>query len=218
MTPLQIGCDWAQHCEQQDHSQLSFSMVIRMATVNAHTKMKQLPLGYQKRRHMSRKLNKMDMVWFLTTQIPNVPVKAMEVIIITVLTMIPTTIGLMLITIKVPLHVIVSDQVILRRMMHHRFPEKQLSTNNISAMKMTNPATWRPWPTIISEKKICSGRIAAWQCTCSVTAVRDSSGADYSMTGINIQRHVPYRPLITVSLFLISLLCSYWICKLWRSC
>jgi len=67
----------------------------------------------------------------------------------------------------------------------------------------------------ISKKYICPGGMAPSEWTRSVIAVRDTLVADYSAPGVNSTHHVPYRPLITVSPFLLVLLVSYCKRSLW---
>jgi len=50
----------------------------------------------------------------------------------------------------------------------------------------------------------------------SVRAVKDTLVADYSAPGVNSTRRVPYRPLITISPFLLILSVSYIKRSLWR--
>jgi hypothetical protein len=84
---------------------------------------------------MSRKLIQVEMDFTMTTQEPVEQVMAMEVEIITGLSMIPTTICPT--TIEVFLQVKVRDHVLLTRRMHHRCAEKPLSTTDIPAEKIT---------------------------------------------------------------------------------
>jgi len=58
--------------------------------------------------------------------------------------------------------------------------------------------------------------MATSEWTRPVRAVRDTPVADYSAPGINSMRRVAYRPLITVSPFLLALSISYFKRKLWR--
>jgi len=94
---------------------------------------------------MLRKLKRVEMDFSMTTQEPIEQVKAMEVVFMTLLMMIQTTICRTLTTVKVSLQVEVWDHVLLTRRMPHRCPGKPSSTINISAGNMTNPAKRQPW-------------------------------------------------------------------------
>ena len=74
-----------------------------MHTQYAYTQPNQTSLTCQKRQNMSRKLKWMEMDFCMTTQKPVEQVKATEVVIMTVLMLIQTTICL--ITVEVSLHV-----------------------------------------------------------------------------------------------------------------
>jgi hypothetical protein len=63
----------------------------------------------------------------------------------------------------------------------------------------------------ISKKYFRLGGMARSEWTRSVTAVRDTPGAEYAAPGLNTTPRVVYRPLIPVSPFLPTLLVSY--CK-----
>jgi len=76
-----------------------------MPTHHAYTETKQTSLSYQKRQNISRKLKRVEMDFSMTTQEPVEQVKAMEVVIMTVLTMIQITICLTLPTVEVSLQV-----------------------------------------------------------------------------------------------------------------
>jgi hypothetical protein len=76
-----------------------------MPTHHAYTETKQTSLSYQKRQNMSRKLKWVEMDFFMTTQEPVEQVKVTEVVIMTVLTMIQTTICPRLTTVEVSLQV-----------------------------------------------------------------------------------------------------------------
>ena len=89
-------------------------------------------------------VKQVEMDFSITMQEPVEQVKAMEVVIMTVLTMIQITICPTLTTVKVSLQEHVRDHVFLMRKMHHRCPEKPSSTIDISIVKMTKPAEW--WP------------------------------------------------------------------------
>ena len=52
--------------------------------------------------------------------------------------------------------------------------------------------------------------------TCSVRAVKDTTGADHSIPGVNSTCHVPYCPLIAVSPFLLVLSVTYFKRSLWH--
>jgi hypothetical protein len=71
---------------------MSFLTRRGMPTHHAYTETKQTSLSYQKRQNMSRKLKRVEMDFSMTTQEPLEQVKATEVVIMTVLTMIQTTI------------------------------------------------------------------------------------------------------------------------------
>jgi hypothetical protein len=71
---------------------MSFSTRRGMPTHHVYRETKQTSLNYQKRRNMSRKLNWVEMDFYITTQEPVEQVKATEVVIMTVLTMIQNTI------------------------------------------------------------------------------------------------------------------------------
>jgi len=126
-------------------------------TLHAYKETKQTSLSYQKRRNISRKstvemdfskhktMKRVEMDFSMTTQEPVEQVKAMQMVIMTVLTMIQTTICPTLTTVEVSLQEQVWDHGLLTRKMHHRCPEKLLSTIDISAAKMTKPAKQRPW-------------------------------------------------------------------------
>jgi len=58
--------------------------------------------------------------------------------------------------------------------------------------------------------------MAPTEWTSSVTAVRDTPVADYSVPGVNTMRRGAYRPPITVSPFLLALSVSYFKRTLWR--
>ena len=87
--------------------------------LHAYNETKQTSLSYQKRRNISRKstveidfpkhitMKRVEMDFSMTTQEPVEQVKAMEMVIMTVLTMIQTTIRPTLTTVKVSLQ----DQV-----------------------------------------------------------------------------------------------------------
>jgi hypothetical protein len=61
----------------------------------------------------------------------------------------------------------------------------------------------------ISKKYFRQGAMAPSEWTRSVRAVRDTPVADYSAPGVNSTRRFPYRPLISVSPFLLVLSISY---------
>jgi len=63
----------------------------------------------------------------------------------------------------------------------------------------------------ISKKYFRPGRMAQSEWMRSVRGVRDTPGADDSVSGQNTMRHVAYCPAITVSMCLPALLVSY--CK-----
>jgi hypothetical protein len=69
---------------------------------------------------------------------------------------------------------------------------------------------------LISKKYFCPGGLAPLEWMRSVRAVRDTPVADYSAPGINSTGRDPYRPLITVSPFLLVLSVSYFKRSLWR--
>jgi hypothetical protein len=71
---------------------MSFLTRRGMPTHHAYTETKQTSLSYQKRQNMLKKLNRVEMDFSMTTQEPVEQVKATEVVIMTVLTMIQTTI------------------------------------------------------------------------------------------------------------------------------
>ena len=68
----------------------------------------------------------------------------------------------------------------------------------------------------ISKSYVRPGGIAPSQWTRSVRAVRGIPVAAYSTPGVNIRRHVAYRPPIAVSPFLLALSVSYFKRTLWR--
>jgi len=70
---------------------------------HAYMETKQTSSSHQNRQIMSRKLKRVETDFSMTTQEPVTQVKATDVVIITVLTMIPTTIRLM--TVEVSLHI-----------------------------------------------------------------------------------------------------------------
>jgi hypothetical protein len=72
---------------------------------HVYTETKQTSSNYQKRWSMSRKLNRVEMDYSMTTQEPVEQVNATEVVIITVLTVIQTTFCLTLTIVEVPLQV-----------------------------------------------------------------------------------------------------------------
>jgi len=76
-----------------------------MPTHHVYTETKQTSLNYQKRRNMSRKLKRVEMDFSMTTQESVELVKATEVVIMTVLTMIQTTFCPTLTIVEVPLQV-----------------------------------------------------------------------------------------------------------------
>ena len=76
-----------------------------MPTHHAYTETKQTSLSYQKRQNMLRKLKRVEMDFSMTTQEPLEQVKATEVVIMTVLTIIQITICPMLTTVEVSLQV-----------------------------------------------------------------------------------------------------------------
>jgi len=98
---------------------MSFSTRKGMPMLHAYKETKQTSLSYQKRRNISRKstveidftkhitMKRVEMDFSMTTQEPVEQVKAMEMVIMTVLTMIQTTICPTLTTVKVSLQ----DQV-----------------------------------------------------------------------------------------------------------
>jgi len=63
-----------------------------MPTHHAYTETKQTSLSYQTRQNMSRKLKRVEMDFSMTMQEPVEQVKATEVVIMTVLTIMQTTI------------------------------------------------------------------------------------------------------------------------------
>jgi hypothetical protein len=69
---------------------------------------------------------------------------------------------------------------------------------------------------IISKKYFRLGRMAPSEWTRSIRVVRDTPVADYSAPGVNSTRHVPYRALITVSLFLFVLSVFHFKRLLWH--
>jgi len=69
---------------------------------------------------------------------------------------------------------------------------------------------------IISNKHFCPGGMAASEWMHSVRAVRDTPVVDYSAPGSTTMRGVAYRPPITILLFLLTLLVSYFKQTLWR--
>jgi len=69
---------------------------------------------------------------------------------------------------------------------------------------------------LISKKHFRPGGMALSERTLSVTAVRDTPVADYSVPGVNTTRRVGYRPPIAVSPFLLALLVSYFKHTVWR--
>jgi len=71
-------------------------------------------------------------------------------------------------------------------------------------------------PPFISKKYFRPGGMAPSEWTGPVRAVRDTPVADYSAHGFNSTRHVPYRPVIDVSPFLLVLSVSYFKWSLWR--
>ena len=73
---------------------------------------------------MSRKLKRVEMDFSMTTQEPVAQVKATEVVITTVLTLIQTTFCPTLTIVKVPLQVHMGYHTLLTRRMHHRCREK----------------------------------------------------------------------------------------------
>jgi hypothetical protein len=76
-----------------------------MPTHHVYMETKQTSLNYQKRQNMSRKLKRVEMDCSMTTQEPVEQVKATEVVIMTVLTMIQITICPTLTTVEVSLQV-----------------------------------------------------------------------------------------------------------------
>jgi hypothetical protein len=62
---------------------------------------------------------------------------------------------------------------------------------------------------VSSKKNFNPGEMAPSEWKRSVTAVRDTPVADYSVPGLNTTRHVAYHPPITVSPFLLTLWVSY---------
>jgi len=77
---------------------------------------------------------------------------------------------------------------------------------------------WRLWKhpdtnyrLYISKNHFHPGGVAMSDWTRSVRAIRDTPIADYSAPGANTTCHVAYRPLITLSPFLLALSVSY--CK-----
>jgi len=82
-----------------------------------------------------------------------------------------------------------------------------LQTRSITACKCTCNT---------SKKYFRLGGISPLEWMGSVRAIRDTPVADYSMPGVNSTRRVPYRPLISVSPFLLVLWVSYIKQSLWR--
>jgi hypothetical protein len=76
-----------------------------MPAHHAHTETRQTTLSYQKRQNMLRKLKRVEMHFSMTAQEPVEQVKATEVVIMTVLTMIQTTLCPTLTTVEVSLEV-----------------------------------------------------------------------------------------------------------------
>jgi hypothetical protein len=93
---------------------------------------------------MSRKLKRVEMDFSMTTQELVKQVKATEVVIMTVLMIIQTTICSTLTTAKVSMQVQACHHVILTRRMHHWCQAKLSSTMNNLSTGMTFPAEWRP--------------------------------------------------------------------------
>jgi hypothetical protein len=84
---------------------MSFSTRRGMPTHHVYTETKQTSLNYQKRQNMSRKLKRVEMDFSMTMQETGEYVKAMEIVIMTVLTMIQITICPTLTTVEVSLQV-----------------------------------------------------------------------------------------------------------------
>jgi len=99
---------------------------------HAYSEIRESSLSYQKKWNMAKKLKQVEMNFSMTMQESVEQVKATEVVIKTILTMIQIKIYLMLATVKVCLHVQVCDQVLLMRRLHHQCPEKPLSTIDIT--------------------------------------------------------------------------------------
>jgi len=57
---------------------------------------------------------------------------------------------------------------------------------------------------VISKKLFSPGGMAPSEWTHSVSAVRDTTVADYSTPGVNTTRRVAYRPPIAVSPFILA--------------
>jgi len=76
-----------------------------MPTHHAYTETKQTSSSYQNRQNMSRKLKRVEMDFSMTTQELAEQVKATEVVIMTVLTMIQITICPTVTTVEVSLQV-----------------------------------------------------------------------------------------------------------------
>lgn len=72
------------------------------------------------------------------------------------------------------------------------------------------------YPTSISKRYFCPGGMAQLESMRSVRAVGDTPLADSSAPGRNITCRVAYRPLVAVSLFLLTKLVSYFKWPLWR--
>jgi hypothetical protein len=68
----------------------------------------------------------------------------------------------------------------------------------------------------ISNKYFLPGGMAPSEWTRSVRAVRNTLLPDYSASGINSTRLVPYRPVIAVLPFILVLSVSYFKRSLWH--
>jgi hypothetical protein len=84
---------------------MSFSTRRGMPTHDVYTETKQISLNYQKGRNMSRKLKWVEMDFSLTTEEAVEQVKATDVVIMTLLTIVQTTFCPTLTIVKVPLQV-----------------------------------------------------------------------------------------------------------------
>jgi len=115
-----------------------------MPPYHVYMETKQTSLSYQKRQNMWRKWKRVEIEFSITTQEPVGQVKAMELVIMTELTMIKTAICPTLIAVEVSLQVHVGDRILLMRRIHHQCPAKQSSTIVISGAKTPNPGNWRP--------------------------------------------------------------------------
>ena len=138
---------------------MRFSTRRGMPTLHVCTGTKQISLSYQKGQNTSRKstvemdfskhktITGVEMDFSRTTQEPVEQVKAREVVIMIVLTMIQITICPTLTTVEVSLQVHGCDHVPLTSRMHHLCPENLSSTIDTSTAKMSKPAALRPLTT-----------------------------------------------------------------------